>query len=87
MESRSAALAARFRERMVDDLALLGGGETSGPRFEVAIHQLAGMAGMFGFAELGELAGVVEGQAHAGEVREEDVARLVAAIEAALRRG
>jgi len=86
MNRPPAALAARFQQRMAHDLAAMRGGQPSGPAFELMVHQLTGMAGMYGFAEVGRMAAIVDAQIVEGAVRQDDLAALVTALETALRR-
>lgn len=81
------ALRTRFRERAADDLtaieAWIAAGGPASHAIERMIHNLAGAAGTFGFADLHAAAATIDDSLCAGEVvRPEDSATLVAALRA-----
>lgn len=74
------ALQARFIDRCRSDLELLtSGGDVS--ELRMLVHRLAGAAGVFGFADISDLAGRLEGQAQDGAAFDPtDMAALQAAL-------
>ncbi|HEY8572283.1 Hpt domain-containing protein [Phenylobacterium sp.] len=86
MSDPVAALADRFKDRLTNDLLVVRAGPKAGVGFELVVHRLAGAAAMFGFLELGELAGEVDVQIHEGRLQTADVDALAAALQAAVVR-
>jgi HPt (histidine-containing phosphotransfer) domain-containing protein len=86
MSDPMAALGLRFRERLATDLLVVRAGPEAEAGFELVVHRLAGAAALFGFTELGELAGEVDTQIHEDRLQAADVRALAAALEAAVVR-
>lgn len=86
-DARMAALRSRFAARLEDERAFFGCNAPATGEGGLAdrAHKLAGIAGSFGYAEIGELARQVEDAclADAGEVRPA-LDRLLAALDTAL---
>ena len=77
----------KFRERLEADRAAIAQLSESGDLKQLGrvVHGLAGAAGTFGYAELGDIALDLDERSRAGEqVTALDIARLVAALEQAL---
>ncbi len=78
-----APLRAKFAARCAEDLLVVRAG-AGAPDLARIVHRIAGMAGMFGYGALGELAGRIDERAHAGQgFAEGDLAELASALEAA----
>jgi HPt (histidine-containing phosphotransfer) domain-containing protein len=62
-------LRSKFLVRCAGDLGLLEGTDLESPSdaARLAVHRLAGTAGMFGWEALGQLAMTIDDQLHAGE--------------------
>lgn len=85
MTDPMAALKARFLERLVEDLAAFRGAE---PRIVGPLaHRLAGSAGLFGYAELGRLARIVDDEWREGEIDPDALQALIAEGEGVLGGG
>jgi HPt (histidine-containing phosphotransfer) domain-containing protein len=80
-------LRAKFIVRCAEDLLVVRSGPGAADLARV-VHRIAGVAGMFGYGALGELAGRIDDRAHAGEgFAASDLAELVSALEAVARTG
>jgi HPt (histidine-containing phosphotransfer) domain-containing protein len=84
MSDPLAALRQKFIVRCGEDLARLTAPGTGAEERRRVIHRIAGAAGMFGFSDLGALAGRIDDQAAEGlEPDAGDLAALRAALKAA----
>ena len=80
-----AVLRTKFIARCAEDLLVVQAGPAA-PDLPRVIHRIAGVAGMFGFTALGELAGRIDERAHAGQgFSEAELAELAAALDVAAR--
>lgn len=80
-----APLRAKFIARCAEDLLVVQAGSAA-PDLPRVVHRVAGVAGMFGYNALGELAGRIDERAHAGRgFAERELAELASALEAAAR--
>jgi CheY-like chemotaxis protein len=78
-----APLRARFLERTAADLEVLRRPEADPETTASVVHRLSGTAGVFGFAEISRLAGVVDDQMHAGQAPDpQALAALIDSLEA-----
>jgi HPt (histidine-containing phosphotransfer) domain-containing protein len=85
MSDPLAPLRAKFIERCVGDEALLAAADPEAPSEELrlAIHRLAGAAGVFGQPHIGDLARVLDDQLHeSGRMGVADRDALVQALRA-----
>ena len=77
-----APLRAKFVARCAEDLLVVRAGPVA-PNLPRVVHRIAGVAGMFGFTALGELAGRIDERAHAEQVFvQSELSELQAALEA-----
>lgn len=82
MTDRLSELRAKFLARCGEDAAALR--EVEGDARRRIVHRIAGAAGMFGFADLGAMAGRIDDAMAAGDdVSDDEMAALAAALEAA----
>lgn len=85
MNDPLAPLRAKFLERCLEDEALLTGGDPAAPSEELrmAVHRLAGAAGVFGYPQISELARTLDDQLHdEGRMSPADLGALVDALRA-----
>ncbi len=84
LASKLAELAARFRQRASEDHASLASAVATNDRLAVAdlAHKLAGIAGMFGFAQIGSVALELEQAAETNADMHEPAERLLALLSA-----
>lgn len=83
MSDPFAPLRAKFLDRCVEDEKLLSAADPAAPSEELrlAVHRLAGAAGVFGQPHIGNLARVLDDQLHEeGRIRPADRNALVKAL-------
>jgi HPt (histidine-containing phosphotransfer) domain-containing protein len=81
-----APLRARFLARCADDLLVVRAGPDA-PNLRRVVHRIAGMAGMFGYDALSDLASRIDDRSHAGQgFVESELAELTTALEEVAQR-